>query len=76
MSKARANGKTAITILLNEQDVNALHLIMEATYRETMTDCVRAIIRETAKNFLPAASVITDNNATRTKRGAAGMRAQ
>lgn len=72
MSKARANGKTAITILLNEQDVNALHLIMEATYRETMTDCVRAIIRETAKNFLPAQSVVTDNT-TRTKRAAANQ---
>ena len=71
MSTIRANGKHAITILLNEQDVEALHLIMEATYRSTMTDCVRAIIRETAKNFLPSPSVIAENeNTARTKRAA------
>ena len=47
----RPDGKTAVTILLNEQDVKALHLIMEADSRETMADCIRAIVRNTAKNF-------------------------
>lgn len=74
MSTVRANGKTAVTILLNEQDVDALRLIMEETYRETMTDCIRAIIREKAKNFLPTASAVADN-ATHGKH-AATMRAQ
>ena len=70
----RPDGKHAITILLSKQDVDALHLIMEATYRSTMTDCVRAIIRETAKNFLNSASVMTDSaNAARTKRAAANQ---
>jgi len=69
MSTVRANGKTAVTILLNEQDVEALRLIMEETYRETMTDCIRAIIREKAKNFLPAQSVVTDKT-IRTKHAA------
>ena len=48
---ARKDGKTAVTILLNEQDVEALHLIMEADSRETMADCIRAIVRSAAKNF-------------------------
>lgn len=74
MGTVRANGKTAVTILLNEQDVDALQLIMKETYRETMTDCIRAIIREKAKNFLPSASAVADNN-IRTKH-AATMRAQ
>lgn len=68
MSTIRANGKIAVTILLNEQDAAALRLIMEADSRETMTDCIRSIIRKTAKNFLPAESVtITDNATARTK---------
>ena len=74
MGTVRANGKTAVTILLNEQDVDALQLIMKETYRETMTDCIRAIIREKAKNFLPHASAVTDNNIRITH--AATMRAQ
>lgn len=74
MGTVRANGKTAVTILLNEQDVDALQLIMKETYRETMTDCIRAIIREKAKNFLPSASAVADNN-IRTNH-AATMRAQ
>lgn len=48
---ARKDGKTAVTILLNEQDVEALRLIMEADSRETMADCIRAIVRSTAKKF-------------------------
>ena len=47
----RKDGKTAVTILLNEQDVEALHLIMEADSRETIADCIRAIVRSAAKNF-------------------------
>lgn len=69
MSTVRANGKHAVTILLTKQDMDSLHLIMEETYRETVTDCIRAIIRETAKNFLSAPSVIADNS-PRTKRAA------
>lgn len=70
----RPDGKHAITILLNKQDVEALHLIMEQTFRSTMTDCVRAIIRETAKNFL-SSPLNTGDNATpaRTKRAAANQ---
>ena len=49
----RPDGKHAVTILLTQQDVDALHLIMEETYRETVTDCIRAIIREKAKIFCP-----------------------
>lgn len=49
---ARKDGKTAVTILLNEQDVEALRLIMEADSRETMADCIRAIVRSTAKKIL------------------------
>jgi len=49
----RPDGKHAITILLNKQDVEALKRIMEETYRSTMTDCIRAIIRESAKKFCP-----------------------
>ena len=70
----RPDGKHAITILLSKQDVEALHLIMEATYRSTMTDCVRAIIRETAKNFLNSPLHTGDNTTpSRTKRGAANQ---
>ena len=69
--KKRADGKTAITILLNEQDVKALHLIMEADSRETMADCIRAIVRNTAKNFCSDHYAGVINNTTRTKRAAA-----
>ena len=65
----RPDGKHAVTVILTQQDVDALQLIMAETYRETMTDCIRAIIREKAKNFLPAQSVITDKT-IRTKHAA------
>lgn len=70
--RTRPDGKTAVTILLNEQDVEALHLIMEADSRETMADCVRAIVRNAAKKFCadyPASGTATP---ARTKRAAAG----
>ena len=65
----RPDGKHAVTVILTQQDVDALQLIMAETYRETMTDCIRAIIREKAKNFLPAQSVVTDKS-IRTKHAA------
>ena len=69
----RKDGKTAITILLNEQDVEALHLIMEADSRETMADCIRAIVRSTAKKILPN-EFCTQNAATaRGKRAGANQ---
>ena len=68
---ARKDGKTAITILLNEQDVEALHLIMEADSRETMADCIRAIVRSTAKKILPNEFGIQNATPSRTKRAAA-----
>lgn len=68
---ARKDGKTAITILLNEQDVEALHLIMEADSRETMSDCIRAIVRSTAKKILPNEFGMQNATAPRTKRAAA-----
>lgn len=71
--KTRADGKTAITILLNEQDVEALHLIMEADSRETMADCIRAIVRSTAKNFCPEHYAGVTKHASRTKRTAANQ---
>ena len=39
----RPDGKHAVTVILTQQDVDALQLIMAETYRETMTDCIRAI---------------------------------
>ena len=57
----RPDGKHAVTVILTQQDVDALQLIMAETYRETMTDCIRAIIREKAKNFLPNVSHVCDN---------------
>ena len=68
---ARKDGKTAVTILLNEQDVNALHLIMEEDSRETMADCIRAIIRSTAKNFCNEHYAGVTNASARGRRGAA-----
>jgi len=70
---ARKDGKTAITILLNEQDVEALHLIMEADSRETMADCIRAIVRSTAKKILPNEFGIQNVTPARTKRAAANQ---
>lgn len=70
--RTRPDGKTAITILLNEQDVETLHLIMEADSRETMADCVRAIVRNAAKKFCadyPANGITAP---ARAKRAAAG----
>ena len=66
--KSRADGKTAITILLNKQDVEALRLIMEADSRETMADCIRAIVRSTAKNFCGERYAGAINASTRAKR--------
>lgn len=66
----RPDGKHAVTILLTQQDVDALHLIMEETYRETVTDCIRAIIREKAKNFCPSYPVDRIETTPRTKRAA------
>lgn len=70
---ARKDGKTAITILLNEQDVEALHLIMEADSRETMADCIRAIVRSTAKKILPNEFGIQNTTTPHTKRAAANQ---
>lgn len=70
---ARKDGKTAITILLNAQDVEALRLIMEADSRETMADCIRAIVRSTAKKILPEEFGIQNVNHPRTKRAAANQ---
>lgn len=69
----RADGKTAITILLNEQDMKALRLIMEADSRETYADCIRAIVRSTAKKFLPQEFGIQNTAAARTKRASANQ---
>ena len=71
--KTRADGKTAVTILLNEQDVESLRLIMEADSRETMADCIRAIVRSAAKNFCPERYVGVTNKQPRTKRAAANQ---
>ena len=70
---ARKDGKTAITILLNEQDVEALRLIMEADSRETMADCIRAIVRSTAKKILPNEFGMQNTTPARTKRAAANQ---
>ena len=58
----RPDGKHAVTVILTQQDVDALQLIMAETYRETMTDCIRAIIREKAQNFLPTLSPTMDKS--------------
>lgn len=67
---ARKDGKTAVTILLNEQDVEALRLIMEADSRETMADCIRAIVRSTAKKICGEHYVGVTETTNRTKRAA------
>ena len=73
----RADGKTAITILLNEQDMKALRLIMEADSRETYADCIRAIVRSAAKNFCPEHYAGVISTPARTKRAAsAGRRSE
>ena len=66
----RPDGKHAVTVILTQQDVDALQLIMAETYRETMTDCIRAIIRETAKNFLPSTFGTQNKQAASTKHAA------
>ena len=49
----RPDGKTAITVVLTEEETKKLHLVMERMYRNTVTDCVRALINEKASSFLP-----------------------
>ena len=61
----RPDGKYTVTVILTEKEVSALKLIMEATYRYTMSDCIRAMINEQGKNFLPASSPTENNTFTR-----------
>ena len=61
----RRDGKYTVTVILTEKEVSALKLIMEATYRYTMSDCIRAMINEQGKNFLPEPSPVRDNNLAR-----------
>lgn len=64
----RPDGKHTVTVILTEQEIKLLQLIMEQTYRYTMSDCIRAMINETGKNFLPMLSDTSNNTTTRTKR--------
>ena len=69
----RPDGKHTVTVILTQQEVETLRLIMRETYRYTMSDCIRAMINEAGKNFLPALSAVQNNaTAARTKRAAAG----
>ena len=67
----RPDGKHTVTVILTQQEVDTLRLIMRETYRYTMSDCIRAMINEAGKNFLPPTSPICKNEPNRTKRGAA-----
>ena len=70
----RPDGKHTVTLLLTQQEMDTLRLIMKETYRYTMSDCIRAMINEAGKNFLPAASPVGDSaNTTRAKRAAANQ---
>ena len=64
----KPDGSYTVTVTMSEDEMSLLRLVMEHTYRRTMSDCVRALIAEAGKNFLPDAS--KSGNAPRTKRAA------
>ena len=57
----RPDGKHAVTIVLSQAENERLRLVMEHLDRHTATDCIRALINETAKKILPD-SFRTQNN--------------
>ena len=72
----RPDGKHTVTVILTQEEVETLRLIMRETYRYTMSDCIRAMINEAGKNFLPTTSGMPDNTSAPRTKHAAGMRAE
>lgn len=67
----RPDGKHTVTVILTQDEVETLRLIMKENFRYTMSDCIRAMINEAGKNFLPTPSGVSNNTtAPRTKRAA------
>lgn len=60
----RPDGTYRVMCVMNEQDYAQLQLVMERMNRRTMSDCLRALVADAAKNFLPATSSIANNHRT------------
>lgn len=60
----RPDGTYRVMCVMSEEDYAQLQLVMKSMNRRTMSDCLRALVAEAAKNFLPATSSIANNNRT------------
>ena len=68
----RSDGRYLVTCSMTEQDYAQLQLVMERMNRRTMSDCLRALVLDAAKNFLPTTSPV--ENAATTRRATAANR--